>query len=427
MNISKRNNLMVTLLENPVSVGHAIGFTKLQELHNEWIRMMMFKAGDSTLQAHRGSYKTTCVAIVLFLLILIRPNLKICFFRKTDTDVKEIIAQVQKMLKSSVAQYIAQILWGCELILTTENATEISTNLTNDPRGGSQVVGRGIGGSITGKHYDIIFTDDIVNVEDRVSKAEREKTKLFYQELQNIKNRGDECRIVNSGTPWHKEDAFTLMPEPQKYTVYDTGLISDVEQAELKASMLPSLYAANYELKHIASEDVIFTNPNLGGDPAMIFDSNFCHIDAAYGGSDGTAMTICKKKDGKYYMLGKLWQKGVDDCIPDIIRIRKGYRAGRIYCEDNGDKGYLAKELRKHGEVVTTYHEEMNKMLKICSYLKFDWKNVIFVKGTDEEYIRQIEEYTEEAEHDDAPDSAACSIRLQYNRSDKQYNSPFGG
>lgn len=423
----RRASLLNTIKKQPLKIAHALGFTLLNEMHNEWMCDMFNNAGeDTTLQAHRGSYKTTCVAVVLFLFIICKPNLKIVFFRKTDTDVKEIIRQIQMMLKTDVAQYIVHTLWGVELKITIENATEISTNLCNDPRGGSQLIGRGIGGSITGKHYDIIFTDDIVNVEDRTSKAERDATRLFYQELQNIVNRGWKCRIYNTGTPWHKEDAFELMPPAKKYDVYQTGLISEAEQAEIKSKMLPSLYAANYELKHIASEDVIFTDPQVGYDPKVMYDCNYCHIDAAYEGQDYTAFTICQKKDGKYYVFGKVWRKHVDDVKYEIIRYRKAFRAGRIYCEDNGDKGYLAKDLRRLGETVSTYHEDMNKMLKITTYLKFNWKNIIFVQGTDEEYIQQICDYTEEAPHDDAPDSLACMVRQLFNKKDEVYRSIFG-
>lgn len=45
----------------------------------------------------------------------------------------------------------------------------------------------GVNGSLTGKHYDVIFTDDIVNLKDRTSRAEREHTKSVYMELQNIR------------------------------------------------------------------------------------------------------------------------------------------------------------------------------------------------------------------------------------------------
>ena len=129
-----------------------------------------------------------------------------------------------------------------------------------------------------------------------------------------------------------------------------------------------------------------------------------------------TAFTACKKRDGKYYILGRIWRKHVDDCEDECISIRKAINAGKIYCEDNGDKGYLAKELRSKGERVIRYHEDTNKFLKITSYLKAVWKDVIFVAGTDPEYINQICEYNENADHDDAPDSAASIVRVLWGR-----------
>ena len=416
-----------TVKYNPVKIAHDLGFTLLTPLHNKWMVDMFNSVEDETLQAHRGSYKTTCVSVVLALLIVCKPNVKIAFFRKTDRDVRDIIGQIEKILHSDTMQYIVYVLWGKEIRFIRESGTEILTNLPDDPRGGAQLVGLGIGGSITGKHYDLIFTDDIVNVNDRTSKTERERTRLFYQELQNIKNREYGCKIVNTGTPWHPEDAFEIMPPAQKYDVYSTGLISPEEQAAIKSKMVPSLYAANYELRHIAGEDVVFTNPNLGADPALLLDCNCVHIDAAYGGQDYTAMTLCTKKDGKFYVYGKLWRKHVDDVTADILSIKDSFRAGRIYCENNGDKGYLAKALRGMGQTVTTYHEGMNKMLKISTFLKFNWDRVYFVQGTDEKYLQQILDYNEEADHDDAPDSLSSAIRVMAPKREEAYKSPFGG
>ena len=337
--------------------------------------------------------------------------------RKTDTDVKEVIKQVAKILKSPQIQVFVQAIYGVQLRLVVESATEISTNLTSDIKGTSQLIGIGMGSSLTGKHFDIIFTDDIVNINDRISKAERERTKTIYQELQNVKNRGG--RIFNTGTPWHKEDCFSIMPEAEKYNCYDEEIkeiISDEELAELKKNMLPSLFCANYELRHIASEDVIFDNPVKGGDVSLLEQPKYSHIDASYGGEDYTAFTIAKRVGEKIYVFGKLWNKHVDDCLDEIIRYKNGLNGGKIWCEDNGDKGYLAKEIKKKNERAVTYHESMNKFIKITSYLKGDWNNIVFVQGTDEEYIQQICDYNENAEHDDAPDSLASICRLMYSK-----------
>ena len=373
---------------------------------------------DKTLQAHRGSYKTTCVSIALACIFVLLPNKKTLFLRKTDADVKEVIRQVRNILLSPPMQEAARLIHGKDMVLITQTASELSSNLPGDSKGTSQIVAMGINGSITGKHFDRIFTDDIVNVQDRTSKAERDRTKIVYQELQNIRNRGG--RIFNTGTPWSKDDCFSLMPNIERYDCYSTGLISEEQLQIIREAMTASLFAANYELRHIASDDVIFTSPQTDADPALA-EQGICHIDASYGGEDGTAFTICKKSGGKYYIYGRLWQKHVDDCLPEIVRLRKAFNAGIIYCERNADKGYLAKTLRDKGERADTYQESTNKFVKITSYLKSEWKNVVFVAGTDAEYINQICDYTENAEHDDAPDSAASIVRKLWNKKDTEY------
>lgn len=410
------------LLNKPYKLGHLLGFKKLTILHNKWVIDMVKGKEDKTLQAHRGSYKTTCVSIALALIIILLPNLKTLFMRKTDNDTKEVIAQVKKILESPQIRYFVRVIYGVELKLTKETANEINTNLSNDIKGTSQLLGLGMGSSLTGKHFDRIFTDDIVNVQDRISKAERDNTKLIYQELRNIINRSG--RIYNTGTPWHKDDCFVLMPNAEKWDCYTTGLIDEKELSDIKNSMTASLFSANYELRHISAEDVIFKNPQKNADPSLV-EQGECHIDAAYGGEDFTAFTICKKHDGKYYVFGKCWNKHIDDVEDEIIQLRKAFNAGKIYCEDNGDKGYLGKELRRKGERVGIYHESMNKYLKITSYLKSEWQNVIFVKGTDEEYINQICDYNENVEHDDCADSLASIIRKLWNKKENNGYMPI--
>lgn len=418
-----REQAVKFLKYKPYKFGHLLGFTKLTKLHNEWIIDMVRGVGDKTLQAHRASYKTTCVSIALALIMLLFPNKRTMFLRKTDSDVKEIINQVKKILENERYRYFVQCIYGVNLKITTSNYGELSTNLTNDPRGTSQLVAFGCGSSLTGKHFDRIFTDDIVNVSDRISKAERDKTKLIYQELQNIKNR--DGRIFNTGTPWHKDDCFTIMPNPEKFDCYQTGLITPEKLEEIKKSMTASLFSANYELKHIADEDVIFDNPKINEDFKLILNG-IAHVDAAYGGEDYTAFTICKKQNDKYYVFGKLWHKHVDECLDDIKLCMQETRANKIYCENNGDKGYLAKELRKKELKAITYRESQNKFLKITSYLKGAWENVYFVTGTDKEYINQICEFNENAEHDDAPDSLASIIRKLYSKNTDEFESVLG-
>lgn len=403
----------------PAAIGRMIGFKDLtDELHGKWMQNIIYGDADYTLQAHRLSYKSSCLSVALAMWCVLNHGKNALFMRKTDTDVIESIAQAQKVMENEAFRHMAEILMDSPVYLTTGNASNMTVSTYDSPRGAEQLVGCGCGGSLTGKHANLIVCDDVVNLQDRISMAEREKTKAIVRELRNIVTR--DGRIVFIGTPWHKEDAFSLVATPERYDCYSTGLISEEKLKNLREAMTASLFAANYELRHIASDDVIFTSPQTGADPALA-EQGICHIDASYGGEDGTAFTICRKSGGKYYIYGRLWQKHVDDCLPEIIRLRKAFNAGIIYCERNADKGYLAKALRDKGERADTYHEKTNKFVKITSYLKSEWKNVVFVAGTDAEYINQICDYTENAEHDDAPDSAASIVRKLWNKKDTEY------
>ena len=404
------NKKLVKLIkENPVQIGRLCGFDKLTDLHNEWLKKMIFSKEDFTLLGHRASYKTTCLSIAIALIMVLHPDWSIIFIRKTDDDVVEVVTQVSKLLSTSVFQFIGKEFYGIDLKLVQSTSFKINTNLNTSTQGRTQLLGIGSSGSLTGKHADLVITDDIVNVKDRVSRAERERIKLVYMELQNIKNRGG--RIFNTGTPWHKEDCIsTLMPNVSRYDCYTTGLIERKKLEEIRQSMTPSLFSANYELKHIADEDALFTNPVFFDDPKLLYDG-IAHIDASYGGGDGTAYTICKQRGDKFYMFGKRWNKHVDDCIPEILNYQKIYRAGTISCERNADKGYLEKELRKLDVIVDGYSETTNKFIKISTYLRKHWGDIEWLEDTDSDYINEILDYTENAEHDDAPDSASCLIR----------------
>ncbi|HCJ37807.1 MAG TPA: hypothetical protein DHV37_05715 [Erysipelotrichaceae bacterium] len=419
-----KSDVLDLLWYNPVEIGHWVGFNDLTEMHNEWLRSFLYKDDDQTLQGHRGSYKTTTLALFFALHTIERPNESVLFFRKTVNDVAEVLRTTSNILKSGCMNKITNVLYGKDLELLVDSSFAISTNLTTRVSGSAQLVGLGIGTSITGKHADIIVTDDIVNVQDRISQAERNRTKLAYMELQNIKNRGG--RFINTGTPWHKDDAFTLMPNPVKYDCYSTGLMSEAQIEETKGKMLPSLFAANYELKHIASEDVIFTNPKIGADTALV-ENGTMHLDSAFYGSDYTAWCVMKKVDGKYYVYGRMLRKHVEDCYGEIMSDYKKFMCTKMHNESNADKGMVGKDLRKLGATVILYHEDMNKFLKIVTYLKAIWNDLYFVEGTDKEFIEQICEYHEDADHDDAPDTVASLARILYGRNTEEYKPIFMG
>jgi len=398
------------LRDEPVKLCHWLGFTKMTDLHNTWIRDMVFGKSDETLLAHRNSFKTTAVSASMLIDMILSPNTTTLFLRKTDPDVVEIIEQVRKMLTSPVTQHFIEAIYGVPLRLIKSNAKEITTNLVTRASGTVQLKGAGIVSGLTGKHFDRIRTDDIVTLKDRISRAEREYSKTIYMELQNIINDGG--RIYNTGTPWHKEDAISsMMPNVKRFDCYSAGILTRDDIEAKRNSMTPSLFAANYELKHIVDGDALFTNPRFTKDITRIYNG-IGHIDAAYGGKDGVAFTALSASGDSLVMFGKMWRKGrhVDDCLAEIYALAAKYRVGTIHMEDNADKGYLRKKIKKV-HPVKGYDESTNKFIKISTHLRGSWKWIEWLEDSDPEYINEILDYTENAEFDDCPDSASSLIR----------------
>lgn len=396
------------LIEYPVAFAHLLGYNLLEGIHNDWIKTLLWRDEDYTLQAHRDSYKTTCLIVAVTMAMILRTDLTILLLRKESGSTVEFVRAVKKNLQSDIAQSFSMAVNKKPIQLLKDTQTEIHTNLFTDQGSKeSQLVADGVRSfAITGKHFKRIYTDDIVTLKDRISNAERIQTDNIYQELQNIRTKGGV--ILNTGTPWHKMDTFRLMPKPDIFTIYDTGLFDEEGILKKKQSMTASLFSANYELKHVADEDCLFPNPKYEKYPYL---DGIAHIDASYGGDDTTALTIMCKAGGKLYGFGKVWESHVQNHYNEILAYLQKYKAGTLYMERNADKGYLAKEFGQMWPNISTYSEHMNKHIKISTYLKSSWNDIYWTPETDPEYIEQIVDYQENQGHDDAPDSAACTVQ----------------
>ena len=73
------------------------------------------------------------------------------------------------------------------------------------------------------------------------------------------------------------------------------------------------------------------------------------------------------------------------------------------------------------------YAERANKFIKISSYLRKNWERIYWLDMTDPEYLNQIIDYTEKAEHDDAPDSAASLLRYMESPKEAHIQTFKGG
>lgn len=419
-------DILVKIIKQPHLLGHLCGYDKLTELHSRWINYIWNDNRKKSLQAHRGSYKTTAIVIVgIIRHMLFNPNDRILYIRKTYKAAATVLQTIRLCMKRQKIRELFKIAHGSypELLVERENKLVFSFKRTTTPEGNIEISGINFG--MVGSHYDVIVCDDFINGDDRKSKTEREKTFDIIREVQtNIIDPGKPVYFI--GTPWHKYDAWRqddkrIIPKPIKFDIYDTGLLSDEDLKKVSPpNTTPSLFAANYLLKHESDSDLLFANPLEGMWQFSAPGEVVAQLDTAYDGTNSNALTIIKKSD-KYNAVGFVYSGNIQNWISEIVEYLKHYRVNIIYVEDNADKGYTAKALEKVIKIpVIRYHESQNKHVKISTYLYKEWANIYWDTGrTDMEYLEQITDYRKGQELDDAPDSAASLIREHfYNEED---------
>lgn len=234
----------------------------------------------------------------------------------------------------------------------------------------------------------------------------------------------------NPGAPGHWLQKFLSSDVDlfsQVYTIDDNPFLPAEFVSNLKKEYAGTALYGRYILgRWTASDGALFiTYPERTDDETMLYNG-IAHIDAAFGGSDGSALTCARRDGDKLYLFGRLRNQHIDTLMDLYTSDVKRLRCSPILIESNADKGFVAKELYRMGEPVMTYDEHENKYKKIATHLRKWWKNVVILEGTDRAYIDQIMSYAEGVPHDDAPDSAACIARYYDNRSTEHYESPFG-
>ncbi len=115
---------------HPAAVGRMVGFSDLtDELHGRWMQHILYGAGDYTLQAHRLSYKSSCLSVSLAMWCVLNHARNAILVRKTDADVGESIKQAKKVFENEAFCWMAAQLLGqsVSVLKSTANAVTVST------------------------------------------------------------------------------------------------------------------------------------------------------------------------------------------------------------------------------------------------------------------------------------------------------------
>jgi hypothetical protein len=399
------------IINQPHLLGHYLGFDKLTAEHSEWIKRYWLNDDDYVLQAHRNAYKTTSVIVVGYIWYsLLNPNIPVLLIREETKNAERTLRTIRDLLYTAEMRYLYLIAYGIkDFVLVKDNADSLVLPTKEKVTIEGSLDAIGIGSSLTGRHYPKIIGDDIITIKDRVSRAAREHKKMFLMELENIKTADGSMSI--SGTPWHKDDGFSILPAADKYplgTIYIPDLTPEKIE-DIRQRTTASLFAANYLLKHISSENRLFDEPRYEAWPDHLEPVGW--LDPAYSGSNTTALTLIIENAGVMHVKGYVWQESIVDLYHKIAAVCFNHKCGTLYIETNADKGLSLQEMTKHYRSCRGRNESQNKHYKIEQFAKYYWQELRFAPDCQDEYLSQVLDYEEGQEPDDAPDSLASLIR----------------
>ena len=416
---------------HPHKLGHIVGMSDLSDLHSVWMQYCWNSDMHRFLQAHRGGFKTSAITIlgpVYHLLFNPEETISIC--RKTQSEAIDTLGAIKKIFENEDIQELFKMAHGKPPARTIDRGTRIAFDFKTSITKEGSIDVYGTGSSLTGTHYGKMILDDIVTLKDRLSRAEREGTKEFLREvITNIINPGKQ--VIHVGTPWHKDDAWSLfdgstkesMVYPiQKYDVYNTGLRTEEWILQQRKLTTPSLWAANYELTHQADDRALFKDPKYQQWINSPMKAK-AHLDAAFGGDCYSAFTIGRYIsiiDKRIQIIGRAWDGHIRYHYIELVELCMRYNVDELWIETNADKGFTAEAIRnvisEMGAkiIVKDYTETRNKEVKIATNIKHHWEMLEFDPDTSDEYMTQVTDWMEGSEPNDAPDSLSSLLAQHY-------------
>lgn len=143
-------------------------------------------------------------------------------------------------------------------------------------------------------------------------------------------------------------------------------------------------------------------------------------LDPSFAGGDFTALTFLGAMGGELVFWGKVWRQAWNTVIDEIVEELEEYKPNQFHYEANSLGSVpedLFAERRIRAFPKTSFGNKHNRIYKVAAYTAFRLKMVS--NRCNNEYMKNILKYNEEAANDDAPDSLASACLVSGVVSDK--------
>lgn len=192
--------------------------------HGEMADFMMAKGNNKLVLAPRGHLKSTIITFGYALWRLMQnPDLRILIANYKLENAKSFLMQIKTVFQDSETFNFFYAPVIPDLKKTRWNESQILIRRTKNMKEGSIEV-TGVGGEVTGKHFDLIIYDDVVGPENIATLEQVQKLRTWFNQMQAIlEPDGDQVLV---GTRWHFADLYGFIMDnmADQYSVFHKGV-----------------------------------------------------------------------------------------------------------------------------------------------------------------------------------------------------------
>jgi predicted phage terminase large subunit-like protein len=433
-----------------------LGYKSLSEnIHKPWAENMQEKNIKRRLRLKpRGTYKTSLYTISYPLWRLVNdPDIRIAV---CSGNLENAVNSLQNIKRH---------------IMYNQNFTDLFGNLYDKDlpwtQTGFMIKGRkdynkkensltaiGFGTQMTGKHFDLIIADDIVNNDDRESPTIRKKKQRWFEDLISILEPDGEVLIV--GTRWHFDDFYNYLindlnirlPEKERYDIEIETAINESGEANFPGILsLEKLESLKLE-KGLVEFNSQYLNSPIASGTQIFCEEDFKYFNPGDINKDISCIAYLDPSMGKNYesdysalitgfvdtekclnIIDALIVKTLPDSLFELVfsTCRK-YNIKILGIESNNFQEYFASELSKRSGELNLRIEKIknytNKEIRIQSIQPAVKNGKIRFRSDMQKYYPLLREQLilyPLAKNDDAPDA----LEGLYSLSQKMTYKPF--
>lgn len=366
------------------------------------------------LMGSRGTGKSvTCSIIGAAYQIYLDPNFTIAIVTKEAKRSADLVRAIGSALESN------------GVILEENNGLKINVQGKNPGINQANCKGLAMGGrGFRGLHPDLIILDDPVTELDAWSATERLRVKDKYDEIMKLNS-----NVAIIGQPVSNKDLYSTLWDiiPTMKQTWDMipdkffGTIYKPDLEKLRMTVSERTIQMSYFLKVPDDPSLAFAKIETVD---YISPTNVMFIDPSAGKGDFTGISIGNIFMGtqKFVTLGFMFQEAWFDLLPTIEMLIRKFKVRALYVETNGVGAGMPDMLTRAGIPCTPISTTENKHHKIISFadqvpnmaLHKLSSSVINDGGlleANENFIKNVKDYTYDAKHDDGIDSMISLIK----------------